>query len=89
MASLIQNFFRKDFKDVDPYLRFNVDIIDILYVNETYSYYFADIPTIDALGDYIQNVLDKKYDKFHPLYAMMSYDTVNDPFGDIIGKVSL
>ena len=66
-----------------------MDVKDVLLIDEIYSTYNADVPFIDAFGDYIQNVLDPKYDEFHPLYVVMSYDTSNPfYFGDILGIAS-
>ena len=87
---MAKKHYRADFVDVDPYLRFTLDVKDILFIDEIYSTYNADVPFVDAFGDYVQNVLDPKYDQYHPLYVVMSYDTTNNVFdgGDILGIAS-
>ena len=68
-------YYRSDFKEVDPYLRFDLNVTDIIYIDEYYSNYVANVGTIDALMDYVQNVMEYKYEEDHPLFALLTYPT--------------
>ena len=72
-------------------MRFNIDVKDVLFIDEIYSSYNAEVPLADALGDYVQNVLDPKYDTYHPLYAVMTFDATRltrfNGFASDIGSV--
>ena len=35
----------------------------------------ANVGTIDALMDYVQNVMEYKYEEDHPLFALLTYPT--------------
>ena len=68
-------YYRSDFKEVDPYLRFDLNDTDIIYIGEYYSNYVANVGTIDALMDYVQNVMEYKYVEDHPVFALLTYPT--------------
>ena len=56
-------------------MRFDLNVTDIIYIDEYYSNYVANVGTIDALMDYVQNVMEYKYEEDHPLFALLTYPT--------------